>query len=173
MYCLILATRTNFNAGGLCYDLFVCESHESALKKLESYHKDFCGGEVECKNCNKGNQYNKPYSSCRILCKSCNDEKKEYEECDNCTYCNNCEECVFEECENGCTNLECYKCFYNGTLKNFYTGEDKCCKQSDSYNFKNNVCEFCNKKNWCHGEYLIKVKIYYLSNESEHWRVHC
>lgn len=175
MYCTIIGTRVNHNAGGMCYDLFTCESKENALKKLNEYHKSFCEGYLTCINCNFDDKElvidNLHWSPCKTLCDVCkNDPNKVNEMCNECTYCDNCENCTVYKCNNECEKV-CYKCEYNGTLANFIIGDTKCTK--NSYYCSKNKCSYekCTEDHYLDDR--VKVQIYYLDKELECWRNNC
>ncbi len=173
MYCVIIGTRVNYNAGGMCYDLFTCESKEKALKKLKDYHKDFCEGSLTCVNCNNDDEElvidNKPWSPCKILCDECKINPNEVnQKCDKCVYCDDCENCTIYKCDGECER-ECYKCDYNGTLSNCVIGDRKCTKKS--YYMSRGKCSYDDCKGNHEGN--VKVEIYLLDKEMESWRNHC
>lgn len=175
MYCAIVGTRVNYNAGGMCYDFFSCESKESALKKFHDYHKSFCDGYLTCINCNYYDadivNDNKPWSPCKIPCDECKiDTTKVNQKCDKCKYCEDCEDCTVYKCDDECEKI-CYKCDYNGTLMDGEFGDRKCTK--NDYYVGKWKCSYAE----CHGNHdndgNVKVQIFYLNKEIESWRNCC
>lgn len=175
MYCVIIGTRVNYNAGGMCYDFFSCASEESALAKLSSYHKEFCSGTLTCIHCNYNDQElvndNKPWSLCKVLCDECKiNSDIVNDKCKKCTYCDDCDECTIYKCNDQCEKI-CYKCDYDGTLSDCEIGEMKCTK--NSYYTKNHKCSYSECVGGHYREDNTKVNIYYLDKEMESWRNCC
>ena len=122
MYCVIISTRTDFRNCGSCYDIISCNSYDSAIEKLFTYHNTKCSGFIDCKNCYfydvEQKELLKSESECRQYCQKCiNNEPLQANFCSDCKYCGECDNCNVIKCEK--CDIYCDNCKFNGELKDF------------------------------------------------------